>query len=1055
MEQFQKLTAKLTELFELEKADLDFGIHRIIKARQGKIQTFLSNDSQTDQPTLKKIVLREMGEANSAELQATLDQVTEKLKDEYGRRSFEGDTLTNIEAIGSADGQLWKTLSEQLTEGTSETNTQLEAEIYSHLTTFFSRYYHEADFIAQRRIKAGDTAYAVPYSGEEVMLHWANKDQYYIKSSKDLKDYTFTLTDPQGKKRRVQFKCHKQDPLLNNTKAKREFHLADPEETPITQSEDSLVIPFHYKIVEKARTRVEKETFVQDLLGQLPLDWQTVLTTVPDGSTNNLITRHLNNYTKKNESDFFIHKHLSKFLNQELDFYIKNEVMHLDDIDERSADYLTAQVRKIKAIRTIAKHVITFLAQLENFQKKIWLKKKYVTETNYCLSLDRIFEHAPELIDTILEGLDRQIFRYDGEARSQHEEWEKLYHISELKDYPEDGKLTAEFLENHDKLMLDTVFFDLDVKYALLSSTPEISEKLNGFLIHSENLQALNTLEQTYSNKIKSVYIDPPYNTDASSIIYKNGYRHSSWCSLIYNGLLLGKRLMKDDGVICQAIDDIEFYNLQKINDCVFPHDSSLGVACLRTNPAGRSTPSGMAVAHDYHIFRNKTESGALSRLPRSQKQIERYGEEDPEGKFEWVNFRKHGGANAYRIARPRLFYPIFVDPKGIASVPEMNWNTATGSWDFEEPSKDMNTVWPINSLSEEMTWKWGHTTMQSKIGDVKSGITQTGEIGIYIKARMKGDGIMPLSWWDKKEYSATEHGTNRLKSMFRGMSDFSFPKSLHTVVDAIRVSTTTTSDTTLDYFAGSGTTGHAVINLNREDNGNRKYILVEMGDHFDTVLKPRLQKVVYSATWKNGKPTATETGISHAFKYLRLESYEDALNNLQLEDKEVDLLGLDDSVREDYLLNYMLDVETTGHLMNLERFQDPWGCQLKIHNPHTGEAQATTIDLIETFNYLMGFTLHELKVKEGFLTLEAENPQGESVLVIWRKLAGESDWKTTTNEELTKFIESRRINLADTEYASLYVNGDHTLHDPHSKVGIIEDLFYERMFANTGNPDD
>ena len=208
------------------------------------------------------------------------------------------------------------------------------------------------------------------------MLHWANKDQYYIKSSKDLKDYTFTLPQQFGEKR-IQFKCMRQDPVLNNNNAKREFHL--DEEDEITVADDALVIPFHFKIVPTARTKAKKAEFVQEILEKLSTDWQTALSHTPEGATNNLLTRHLNNYTRKNESDFFIHKQLNKFLNQELDFYIKNEVMHLDDIDERSADYLTAEVRKIKAIRTIAKHIITFLAQLENFQKKIWLKKKYVT----------------------------------------------------------------------------------------------------------------------------------------------------------------------------------------------------------------------------------------------------------------------------------------------------------------------------------------------------------------------------------------------------------------------------------------------------------------------------------------------------------------------------------------------------------------------------------------------------------------------------------------------------------------------------------------------------
>lgn len=511
MEPFQKLAAKLSELFELEKADLDFGIHRIIKARQKHIRIFLGLDeppaSDPHAPTLKKIVQREMGELNVVELERQLDASTEKIKSNYGKLAFDdGGTLTDGPAKESADGQQWLSLKEELETGAEQSNAQLEAEIYSHLTEFFSRYYDEADFLSKRRIKAGDTPYAVPYSGEEVMLHWANKDQYYIKSSMDLKDYTFTLPEQFGPNKRVQFKCERQDPVLNNNNAKREFHL--DEEAEIEVTENAIVIPFHFKIVEKTRTQPETKKWIETLLAKLPPEWQRALLHTPAEAKNNLITRHLANYTRKNEADFFIHKHLGKFLRGELDFYIKNEVMHLDDIDTKSTDYLATRVRLIKALRTIARHIITFLAQLENFQKKLWLKKKYVTETQYCITLDRIFSTAKTdaLIATVLDRLDTKIRRYDGVMRSQHDEWIKLYAIHELEDYPKDGKLTTDFLRAHDKLMLDTVFFPQSFKWSLLGEIDDLDASLDGLIIHSENFQALNLLQERYREKLHRIH---------------------------------------------------------------------------------------------------------------------------------------------------------------------------------------------------------------------------------------------------------------------------------------------------------------------------------------------------------------------------------------------------------------------------------------------------------------------------------------------------------------------------------------------------------------------
>jgi len=1086
-EPFNKLAAQLSKLFELEKADLDFGIHRIIKARQRHIRIFLGLDEPpTDDPgapTLKKIVQREMGELNTVELERQLGATAEKIKTYYGQLAFENGKLTDGPAKKSGDGQLWLSLKEQLDTGEEKASVQLEAEIYSHLTEFFSRYYDEADFLSKRRIKAGNAPYAVPYSGEEVMLHWANKDQYYIKSSKDLKDYTFTLPGQFGGKR-VQFKCERQAPVLNNNNAKREFHLdVDDDGNPkIVASEDgeALVLGFHFRIVDKAHTKKETEAWIEHLLELLPGDeWRVALGHVPEGAKTNLLTRHLTNYTRKNEADFFIHKHLGKFLRGELDFFIKNEVMYLDDIDEKSTDYLSTRVRLIKALRTIAQHIIRFLAQLENFQKKIWLKKKYVTETQYCFTLDRIMslgEKGEVLLSTLLSHVDEKIRCYDGVMRSQHDEWIRLYAIDGLDDYPADGNLTSEFLGAHGKLMFDTVFYSPNFKWQLLGAMDDLEEELDGLLIHSENFQALNLLQDRYREKVKCVYTDPPYNTDASEIIYKNGFKNSSWLAMILSSGLASKSLLGQYGILCFTIDDFEYHRAKSMFDSLYSEENYLGTISIKSNPSGRATGVGFSVAHEYGLFYGASNESEIGRLPHSESQLSRYSESDDLGRFEWVNFRKHGGANANRHARRRLYYPIFSSLSTGVRFPELKWDESKKDWILcESPRGDEEIVFPIDQNGDEKTWKWGIETARSQPTEFLARKDQEGKVGVYKTARINTSGTLPRTLWDDSKYSATDKGTNLLKKIF-GLSDqFSFPKSIHAVEDCLRVGNLAKGDLTLDYFAGSGTTAHAVINLNREDKGSRNYILVEMGDHFDTVLKPRIQKVAYSADWKGGKPTAPETGISHGFKYLRLETYEDALNNLDLgEDRAPDLLGLGDQVREDFLFSYLLDVETRGHLLNLNRFRDPWGCQLKIHDPHTGRSEARVVDLVETFHYLLGVTVREIRVQgtkdkpDAFLTIEGENPDGKAILIIWRRLEANPvveednriDWPVTDNEDLKAFAATNRgtargLNPADTEFHAIYINGDHTLADPNSKIHCTEEVFYERMFANTGNPED
>lgn len=1085
-DQFQKLTAKLSELFELEKADLDFGIHRIIKARQQHIRIFLGIDPPAEDdpaaPTLKKIVRREMGVLNTADLQRQLQASEENIKEEFGKRAFDqSGRLTDGAAIDTSEGQSYLSLFDQLSTSAEESNAQLEAEIYSHLTTFFSRYYDEADFISKRRIKAGAEPYAIPYSGEEVMLHWANKDQYYIKSSKDLKDYTFTLVTKSGEKR-VQFKCERQDPVLNNNNAKREFHLDDEAQIEIT--ENTLVIPFHFRIVEKTRTQPEQKTWIASILTQLPLEWQSDLQKIPDGSKNNLITRHLNNYTRKNEADFFIHKHLSKFLNGELDFYIKNEVMHLDDIDTKSPDYLSAQVRKIKAIRNIARHLITFLAQLENFQKKIWLKKKTVTETHYCFTLDRLFalENSAEIIEKILAGLDHKIRRYDGEMRSQHDEWIKLYAIDELADYPADGKLTEKFLRAHDKLMLDTVFYGQALQYQILAQIPDIDSSLDGLLIHSENFQALNLLQERYREKVKCVYIDPPYNTSENTFIYKNQYKHSSWLSMIANGIGITRGIMHDSAVLMAAIDDTESARLRFLLEIQFLESNFLGTIAVEVNPAGQNIrPNVPARSHDYfHIYAKHIEDSSMILRSLTSDEIKQYKEKDSEGRFYWDNLRRRGG-NSRPTDRPKQWYPIFVEGMKLR-IPQMNYDEPKKSWILQESPKGSEVViWPIDPKGEKRIWRSNPAGTQERIerGEI-SVIEKAGRQEISLKSR-EPEGRKPKTLWSDSKYSATSYGTKFIIDILGNGHHFSYPKSIHLTQDAIGYWAEPNS-ITIDFFAGSGTTGHAIINLNRIDSEMRKYILVEMGDHFDTVLMPRIQKVVYSADWKDGKPvTSTKgasvaegelkleddeepiqtgiNGVSHAFKYLRLESYEDALNNLDLgRDRSADLLGLGDQVRVEYLFSYLLDVETRGHLMNLDRFRDPWACQLKIHDPHSSKSEPRNIDLIETFSYLIGLTVRELRVRDGFLTLEGENPEGNTILIIWRKTSedGSSDWQATSEAQLRAFAKDKlRLNPADTEYHAIYLNGDHTLEDPLSKIHCTEEIFYQRLFEHTGNPDD
>jgi adenine-specific DNA-methyltransferase len=249
-----------------------------------------------------------------------------------------------------------------------------------------------------------------------------------------------------------------------------------------------------------------------------------------------------------------------------------------------------------------------------------------------------------------------------------------------------------------------------------------------------------------------------------------------------------------------------------------------------------------------------------------------------------------------------------------------------------------------------------------------------------------------------------------------------------------------------MDFFAGSGTTGHAVINLNREDGGKRKYVLVEMGEYFDSVLKPRIQKAIYSKDWKDGKPVSRE-GTSHIFKYMVLESHDDTLNNLSLRRTGVqdDLIESNPALREEYMLSYMLDFETKGSpsLLNLDGFEAPFSYRLNI--TRGDQTRPENVDLVETFNYLLGLTISRTYSSNGYRVVEGTNPAGERALVIWRNT------REKTNDELDAFFEEQ--GYASAGFDRVFTNGDNTLalKAEDSKVHLIEEEFQRLMFETEG----
>ena len=852
----------------------------------------------------------------------------------------------------------------------------------------------------------------------------------------------------------------------NNNKesddSKRVFMLyAENDEQPDIHAFDydpekhELIIRFVFDIPADKKHKYAEENY--DAIKQkLVSDYDSLVTILLRETSSDpkkpktVLQKHLEAYVAKNTFDYFIHKDLGGFLRRELDFYIKSEIMHLDDLDTDNEQRVETWLAKVKAIKRVANIIINFLAQIEDFQKKLWLKKKFVVETNWCMTLDNIPEEFwPEIVGN----------------KAQIAEWIAMYAIDEADGWA--NPPTVDFLRQNQRLVVDTKHFSQIFRDRLVASIYNLDEQVDGLMIWSENSQALSFIESKYSKKIRSVYIDPPYNSDASPILYKNGYKSSSWCSLMMDRILQSKALMSDDGLIAVSIDDVQQAEINIGLKQVF--GEVLGTMCVRSNPSGRPTQTGYAVSHEYAIICGNT-NAMIGRLPASERQMKRFTFIDNNGRYEWRNLRREG-SNSDRSARRGLYYPIYITDSSLR-VPKISWSETTEEWvALEPPFPNETIVWPNNEDNQEKTWRWGPDKVRNSMDLLTIKKDRTGKLYVYYKRYANEEGVVSVSSWFDAKYSATEHGTALLKDMFY-TSPFAYPKSIYTVMDVIYVAGGRESSTfILDYFAGSATTGHAVINLNREFGGHRKYILVEMGNYFNTVTKPRMEKVIYSADWKEGKPQNRNTGVSHIMKYIRLESYEDALSNVEMDTAQGDVFSR--LFGDEYLIRYMMDTETRSSLLNIEAFRNPFAYSMKI--TENNEAKVRPVDIVETFNYLIGLTVQRqgtidyfraiadeqgsyegavrLQRDDGgeyaFQQIEGTLPDGRRALVIWRSV---TDDLLRSNAALDAYFSRYRINPNDREYNVLYVNGDNNLDNirtdaEHWKVVMTEMEFKERMF--------
>ncbi|MDG6251504.1 DNA methyltransferase, partial [Methanocalculus sp.] len=319
--------------------------------------------------------------------------------------------------------------------------------------------------------------------------------------------------------------------------------------------------------------------------------------------------------------------------------------------------------------------------------------------------------------------------------------------------------------------------------------------------------------------------------------------------------------------------------------------------------------------------------------------------------------------------------------------------------------------------------------------------------------------GIVPQTLWSYKTVGHTQEAKRDILSTMavnHPSEVFTTPKPVRLISHIFKIGMSSGSNIiALDFFAGSGTSAHAILNLNKSDSGKRKYLLVEIGDYFDTIMKPRIQKVMFSSNWKDDKPESND-GQSHIFKYMELEQYEDTLNNIEFLDRDghvqATIFGMND-----YMLRYFLDVETRESpcRLNVDRLATPFAYTLRVRR-ETGfddvpadedGFREVTADLVETFNYLLGLHVKRRVVRyHGDLTYRIVHgvlPDGKITAIVWRNSPKDPAGHEQSLETDATFITDEILReFPDT--VTLYVNG----HCFAPRATRIEPEFKKRMGA-------
>jgi len=727
-------------------------------------------------------------------------------------------------------------------------------ELFDKLYSFFHRYFTQNGSIYFNDTPFHNNVYERVYTNtQDVILFWKTHMLYYVKTDRLFRSITIELDNL-----KFYFDVSKLENKKANEKRTLIYELAE-----VKEDKEGKTIVFNVLYSEKGRI-----TKTDDILKELKKQNFKL--------TEEELERAFSLFERQSEVDFFIHKNAKAFLQEQFKLWSYQYFW------DGAAEWTSDRVNQLQILKNIAFKIIDFIAQFEDELVKIWNKPKFVKNANYVITLDRI-KDIP-LIEKILQHQN---------ITKQIQEWQELGIVDEnfnVADVCESDLAGKRLSKKYEHLPIDTKHFK-DLELEILAQFEDLDKALDGWLIKSENYQALNTLLPKFKEKVQTIYIDPPFNLDSSDqFLYRTNYKDANWATLLENRIRIAKEWLNEKGSIFVRCDYNGNWIVRCLMDEIFGKENFRNEISLRkVNYQGTNVPERFNPACDLLYFYRKSEKTAFNMI---------FKERDREAR--WVNAispKENKNANVIEIEGRKF------------------WAPKNHHWRFSQAK--------FNELNEAKRIRiYEEYEYVDVLGKKRKGLPQ------YLESEQTP---VDSNWTDIGSYSfgwgfSTENSETLSKRVIESASN--------------------KKDLVIDFFLGSGTTTAVAHKL------GRKWIGVEMGEHFYTVVLPRMKRVLFYDKSGISKEVKEYKGGGF-FKYYELEQYEEALAKTVYENHDMFAVG-NKSVYEQYVF---LKDEKMLKALEIDYENEKIKVDLSKLYPN--------IDVAETISNLTGKWIKQIKEDE------------------------------------------------------------------------------------------